>query len=301
MDEIFRLCDTVTVMRDGRHVTTIPIAQTAPDKLVHLMIGREWRKFFPAHVNQTPGPERLRVENFSSPGKFRNVCLSVRAGEVVGMAGLVGAGRSEVALGIFGLDAKTRGTVYVDGCEVWINCPADAMALGLGFVGEDRKTQGLIPGMESGQNITLSSLRNLSSRGVIRPRREQNVIEEFFAKLGVKGTPETPARMLSGGNQQKLVLAKWLACRCRILILDEPTRGVDVGAKAEIHRIIGDLAATGHAILMISSELEEVLNLSSRVLVMRGGLIAGELQRSEATQERVMQLMSGAQSRMECN
>lgn len=301
MDEIFRLCDTITVLRDGRHITTMPIAQTTPDKLVHLMIGREWRKFFPAHVNQVPGPERLRVENLSSPGKFRNVSLSVRAGEVVGMAGLVGAGRSEVAMGIFGLDAKTRGAVYVDGREVWIGCPADAMALGLGFVSEDRKTQGLVQGMESGQNITLSSLRNLSSLGVIRPRREQNVIAKFFVKLGVRGTPETPARMLSGGNQQKLVLAKWLACRCRILILDEPTRGVDVGAKAEIHRIIGELADAGHAVLMISSELEEVLNLSTRVLVMRSGTIAGELRGSEATQERVMQLMGGAQSAMELN
>ena len=301
MDEVFRLCDTVTVMRDGRHITTIPISDTTPDKLVHLMVGREWRKFFPQHMNQIPGPERLRVENLSSPGKFRNVCLSVRAGEVVGMAGLVGAGRSEIAMGIFGLDSKTRGMVYVDGREVWIGCPADAMALGLGFVGEDRKAQGLVPEMESGQNITLSSLKNLSSCGVIRAHREHSVISEFFAKLRVKGTPGVPARMLSGGNQQKLVLAKWLACHCRILILDEPTRGVDVGAKAEIHRIIGELAATGHAILMISSELEEVLNLSTRVLVMRGGTIAGELQRSEATQERVMQLMGGAQSRIENN
>ncbi|HEY1790180.1 MAG TPA: sugar ABC transporter ATP-binding protein [Verrucomicrobiae bacterium] len=293
MDEVFRLCDTVTIMRDGRHVTTMPLAETNEDELVRLMIGREWRKIFPGHVDKAPGPTRLRVENFCSPGKFRDVHFSVRAGEVLGIAGLVGAGRSEVAMGIFGLDAHACGKIYVDGREAQIRRPADAMALGLGFVSEDRKAQGLVLGMESGHNVTLSSLKHLSCRGVIRARREQSVIAEFFEKLGIKGTPEMPVRMLSGGNQQKVVLAKWLACQCRILILDEPTRGVDIGAKAGIHRLIGELAAAGHAILMISSELEEVLNLSTRVLIMRNGSMVAELSRTEADQERVMQLMGG--------
>ncbi len=294
MDEIFRLCDTVTVMRDGCHIATMPLGQTNEDDLVHLMIGRTWQKLFPVHVARPTGPERLRVENLSSPGKFCDVNLSVRSGEVLGVAGLMGAGRSEVAMGIFGLDAATRGQVYVDGREVSIRCPRDAMALGIGFVSEDRKGQGLVLNMECGHNLTLSSLKSLSRNGVIRLTREHSVIADFFGKLRVKAaSPQVPAQTLSGGNQQKLVLAKWLACKCRILILDEPTRGVDVGAKAEIHRLIDELAAAGQAILMISSELPEVLNISTRVLVMRNGRVAGVLDRAEATQERVMQLMAG--------
>jgi ribose transport system ATP-binding protein len=294
MDEIFRLCDTVTVMRDGRHVATMPLAQTNEDELVRMMIGRAWQKLFPEHVEKKTGPERLRVENLSSPGKFQGVSFSVKSGEVLGIAGLVGAGRSEVAMGIFGLDSGTRGRVYVDGCEVSIRRPSDAMALGIGFVSEDRKGQGLVLGMECGHNITLPSLNRLSRNGIIHLARERGVIADFFGKLRVKAaSPEVPAQMLSGGNQQKLVLAKWLACQCRVLILDEPTRGVDVGAKAEIHRLIDELAAAGQAILMISSELPEVLNLSTRILVMRNGKVAGTLNPSEATQERVMQLMAG--------
>jgi ABC-type sugar transport system ATPase subunit len=294
MDEIFRLCETVTVMRDGRHVATVPLAETSEEEVVRLMIGRAWQKLFPEHVERAARTERLRVEEFSSPGRFRDVNFSVRSGEVLGVAGLVGAGRSEVALGIFGLDPGTTGRVFVDGREVSFRCPRDAMALGIGLVSEDRKGQGLVLGMECGENITLSSLDRLSRRGVICLARERGVITEFFGKLRIKAaSPHVPAQMLSGGNQQKLVLAKWLARACRILILDEPTRGVDVGAKAEIHRLIDELAAAGHAILMISSELPEVLNLSTRVLVMRNGRVAGMLGRSEATQERVMQLMAG--------
>ena len=297
MDEIFRLCDTVTVMRDGCHIATMPLTQTNEDDLVRLMIGRTWQKLFPSHVERPAGPERLRVENLSSPGKFRDVSLSVRSGEVLGVAGLMGAGRSEIAMGIFGLDSATRGQIYVDGREVSIRCPSDAMARGIGFVSEDRKGQGLVLGMESGHNITLSSLKSLSRNGVIHLARERDVIADFFGKLRVKApSPQTPAQVLSGGNQQKLVLAKWLACQCRILLLDEPTRGVDVGAKAEIHRLIDELAAAGQAILMISSELPEVLNISTRVLVMRNGRVAGVLERAEATQERVMQLMAGQTS-----
>ncbi|MDR3459717.1 MAG: sugar ABC transporter ATP-binding protein [Verrucomicrobiae bacterium] len=294
MDEIFRFCDTVTVMRDSQHVATMPLAQTNEGDLVRLMIGRTWQKLFPEHVERAPGPECLRVEELSSPGKFRSISFSLRAGEVVGMAGLVGAGRSEVALGIFGLDARMTGGVFVAGRKAAVRCPRDAMALGIGLVSEDRKKQGLVLGMECGSNITLSSLDRLSRHGVIRLAKERSVIADFFQKLQVKAaSPQVSAQTLSGGNQQKLVLAKWLARQCRILILDEPTRGVDVGAKAEIHRLIDELAAAGLAVLMISSELPEVLNLSTRVIVMRNGRIAGRLDRAEATQERVMQLMAG--------
>jgi ABC-type sugar transport system ATPase subunit len=294
MDEIFRFCDTVTVMRDSQHVVTMPLAQTNEAELVRLMIGRTWQKIFPEHVEHAPGQEYLRVEGLSSPGKFRNVSFSLRSGEVIGMAGLVGAGRSEIAMGIFGLDSRMTGGVFVEGRKASVHCPRDAMALGIGLVSEDRKKQGLVLDMECGSNITLSSLDRLSRHGVIRLTEERNVIAEFFEKLQVKAaSPHVPAQTLSGGNQQKLVLAKWLARQCRILILDEPTRGVDVGAKAEIHRLIDELASAGLAVLMISSELPEVLNLSTRVIVMRNGRIAGMLDRAEATQERVMQLMAG--------
>ena len=294
MDEIFRLCDTVTVMRDSQHVVTMPIAQTNESKLVRLMIGRTWQKLFPEHVERAAGPERLRIEELSSPGKFRNVGFSLRSGEVLGLAGLAGAGRSEIALGIFGLDSSMTGRVFVDGRAVSVRCPREAMALGIGLVSEDRKGQGLVPGMECGKNITLSSLESLSRNGVIRLAQERNVISDFFGKLQINAaSPHVPAQALSGGNQQKLVLAKWLVRQCRILILDEPTRGIDVGAKAEIHRLIDRLAARGLAILMISSELPEVLNLSTRVMVMRNGRVAGILDRLDATEERVMQLMAG--------
>ena len=294
MDEIFRLCDVVTVMRDGQQVATLPLAQTNEAELVKLMIGRSWQKMFPEHIDRPLGPERLRVEKFSSPGKFHDVNFSIHSGEVLGVAGLVGSGRSEVALGIFGLDRRVSGRIFVDGNEARPRSPRAAMKLGLGLVSEDRKGQGLVLGMECGENITLSSLDRLSRGGVIRRGGERGVIVRFFEKLRVKAaSPHVPAQTLSGGNQQKLVLAKWLARESRVLILDEPTRGVDVGAKGEIHRLIGELAAAGHAILMISSELPEVLNLSTRVIVMRQGQLVATLDRCEATAERVLKWMAG--------
>ncbi|HEV2328873.1 MAG TPA: sugar ABC transporter ATP-binding protein [Verrucomicrobiae bacterium] len=294
MDEIFRLCDSVTVMRDGQHVATKSIAKTDETELIQLMIGRAWTKFFPKHLDRPIGAEQLRVESFSSPGKFSEVGFALHSGEVLGVAGLVGAGRSEMALGIFGLDANRTGRIFVKGSEVSIGSPREAMALGIGLVSEDRKSQGLVLGMSCGDNVTLCSLEHLSRCGIIRLPQERAVVADFFSKLRIKAaSPQVPARVLSGGNQQKLVLAKWLARQCRILILDEPTRGVDVGAKAEIHQLIEELAADGYAILMISSELPEVLNLSNRVMVMRNGRVMQILNRVETTEERVMQLMAG--------
>jgi ABC-type sugar transport system ATPase subunit len=320
MDEIFRLCDTVTVLRDGRHIATMPLSQTNPDDLVRRMIGRPLAKYFPVHATHNVGPERLRVEGFSSPGKFRDVSFRIRAGEVLGLAGLVGSGRSEVALGIFGLDRSATGRVFVEDQPVRIRNPREAMSLGIGLVGEDRKRQGVVPEMSCGENVTLASLHCPGGRGVwgrlvhcpfcprkteclrlwgfIRLGCERQWVAKFFHRLAVRAaSPEAPAVTLSGGNQQKLILARCLARKCRILMLDEPTRGVDVGAKTEIHRLIDELASAGHAILMISSELPEVLNLSTRVLVMRNGCLAGALPRAEATQEKVMQLMGGRDGR----
>lgn len=316
MEEVFRSCDTVTVLRDGAHVATMPMEQTDPDNLVRMMIGRPLVKYFPGHSAHATGPERLRVEHLSSLGKFRDVSFRLGSGEVLGLAGLVGSGRSEVALGIFGLDPALTGRVVVEDRQVRIRNPRQAMALGIGLVGEDRKRQGMVPEMSCGENVTLASLHCPGERGVwgrllhcpfcprkaecfrfwdfIRLGSERQCVAGFFCRLRVRAaSPEAPAVTLSGGNQQKLILARCLARKCRILILDEPTRGVDVAAKAEIHRLIDELAVAGHAILMISSELPEVLNLSTRILVMRNGRMAGLLPRSGATQETVMQLMAG--------
>jgi ABC-type sugar transport system ATPase subunit len=316
MEEIFRLCDAVTVLRDGRHVATMPLANTTEDDLIRMMIGRPLAKYFPVHAERPLGAERLRVESLSSPGKFQNVTFTLHAGEVLGVAGLVGSGRSEVALGIFGLDRRMTGRVFVEGRRVHIRSPQQALALGIGLVGEDRKRQGIVPEMPCGRNMTLAALdcpagqgpvgrrlhcpgckqsqECLRFWGFIRLRRERLWIQEYFQRLRVRAaSPETPMMTLSGGNQQKLVLAKCLVRRCKVLILDEPTRGVDVGAKAEIHRFIDELASSGRAILMISSELPEVLNLSTRVLVMRQGRVAGILNRPEASQVKIMQRMAG--------
>lgn len=316
MEEIFRVCDTATVLRDGQHVATLPLEATNADELVQLMIGRRLAAYFPAHVERPAGEERLRVESVSSPGRFSDISFSLRAGEVLGVAGLVGSGRSEVAQALFGMDRRMTGRVWIDGRRVTIRSPQQAFALGLGLVTEDRKRLGIVPEMTCSANLTLSALdcpggRSVWGRAVrcpwcpqrqdclrlwdlVRLGDERHRVAEFFARLRVRAaTPEVPMATLSGGNQQKIVVAKCLVRRCRVLMLDEPTRGVDIGAKAEIHRLIDELASAGQAVLMISSELPEILHLSTRVLVMRHGRIAGELSRADATQQRIMQLMAG--------
>jgi ABC-type sugar transport system ATPase subunit len=294
MDEIFRLCDAVTVLRDGRHVATQPVAALDRDALVELMIGRRLEEYFPAHVQAQPGEELLRVEGLSSPAGFRDISFAVRSGEVLGLAGLVGAGRSEIAQAIFGLDPLATGRILVEGQPVTIANPEQAMRHRIGLVPEDRKRQGLVLSMSAGSNTTLATLEWLSRFGFINRRAERAQAETYFSRLRVRAaSPEVLSAGLSGGNQQKLVLAKWLAARCRILILDEPTRGVDVGAKAEIHALIDRLAADGSAVILISSELPEVLHLSTRILVLREGRLAGELGRGAATQAALMRLMAG--------
>ena len=272
MPEIFRLCDAVTILRDGRHVCTDPTADLDEATLVECMIGRRLEQYFPAHERKTPGDEMLRVDRLSSPGKFQDISFTLRAGEVVGVAGLVGAGRSELAQALFGLDAKATGSISVHGQQVALRSPRDAMAHGIGLVPEDRKRQGLVLQMLSRENVSLPILDRLQVRA---------------------SAAETASMTLSGGNQQKVVLAKWLAAESDILILDEPTRGVDVGAKAELHAWIDKMAADGAAILLISSELPELLNLSRRILVLRGGQLVGELAREQADQDALLRLMAG--------
>ena len=294
MEEIFRLCDRVTVLRDGLHIETAPVAGMTMDRMIQLMIGRSIEEYFPEHLSASVGAERLRVENLSSPGKFENISLAVRAGEVVGLAGLVGAGRTEVAQAVFGLDPKVTGRIFVDGRQVSIRSPRQAMTLGVGYLPEDRKTQGLVLQMGCRANLTLPILERLSTFGFVRAGSERALARRYFDRLRVR-TPhmDAPVWSLSGGNQQKIALAKWLATQCGILLIDEPTRGVDVGAKAEIHALIDELAREGAAILLISSELPEVLNLSTRILVLRQGRLMGELPRGDANQESLMRMMAG--------
>ncbi|MFL5578810.1 MAG: sugar ABC transporter ATP-binding protein [Gemmatimonadaceae bacterium] len=294
MPEIFHLCDTVSVLRDGRHVATRPTAGLTEGELVQLMIGRSVGEYFPSHLHATPGEELLRVEGLTVPGKFRDVSFSLRAGEVLGLAGLVGAGRSEVAQAIFGLEPEASGRVVVGGKEVRIGTPREAIRLGIGLVPEDRKRQGLVLSESGKHNLSLPILRLLSRLRFIRRGREQAIAQEYFDRLRVRApNVDTAVAGLSGGNQQKIVLARWLAAQSRILILDEPTRGVDVGAKAEMHALIDELATRGSAVLLISSELPEVIALSSRILVLRNGRVAGELPREHATQDALLRLMAG--------
>ncbi len=295
MDEIFRLCDTITVLRDGRHVSTQAAASLDEGALVEAMIGRRLGEYFPRHVEAGAGAELLRVEGFSSPGRFEDVSFTVHAGEVVGLAGLVGAGRSEIAQALFGLDGAASGRMWIAGAPARPASPAEAMRLGLALVPEDRKRQGLVLSMSALSNTTLPTLRALSRLTFVRRAAERAIGRAFFERLRVRAPSlDAVAAGLSGGNQQKLVLAKWLAAECRVLILDEPTRGVDVGAKAEIHALIDELAAGGAGVLLISSELPEVLHLSTRILVLRDGRLAGELPRAAATQAAVMRLMAGS-------
>jgi ABC-type sugar transport system ATPase subunit len=297
MPEIFALCDTVTVLRDGRHVGTVPIEAITESELVGMMIGRPLHEYLPDHANAPRTDEVLRVEGLSAPGEFAEISFALHSGEVLGLAGLIGAGRSDVAEALFGLGEEVTGRIFVDGKEVGISSPQDAIQLGMGLVPEDRKKQGLVLSLSGLHNSSLPILQRLSRLKWIQKRRERTLAEEYFERLRVRVTAmDEPVAGLSGGNQQKIVLAKWLSANCRVLILDEPTRGVDVGAKAEIHTLIDRLASQGTAVLLISSELPELLALSSRILVLRGGRIVGEVSRAEATQERVLRMMAGLEA-----
>ncbi|HVY69181.1 MAG TPA: sugar ABC transporter ATP-binding protein, partial [Verrucomicrobiae bacterium] len=300
MEEIFRLCDHITVLRDGRHVATSPLADTTPDRVIHQMVGREVVSVTPRHLQRVLGEELLRVENLSSPGKFRGVSFVLRAGEVLGLAGLVGAGRSEVAQAILGLDPNATGRVWVRGKELPPGRVAAALAAGLGLLPEDRKRLGLVLSLNCRENGSLAALDRLTTAGFVRRAEERALVAGYAERLRVK-TPslEAPIAGLSGGNQQKIALAKWLARECGVLIVDEPTRGVDVGAKAEIHQLLDELACQGLGLMVVSSELPEVMNLSRRILVMRGGAVAGELERDAFTQASLMRLMAGVSSGQE--
>ncbi|GMV36725.1 MAG: ribose import ATP-binding protein RbsA 2 [Fimbriimonadales bacterium] len=296
MEEVFELCDTVTVLRDGHLVGTCPVADLTRDDLVRMMIGRvvEGR---PSERGVPFGPELLRVAGLSSPRKFTDIGFAVRGGEIVGLAGLVGSGRTEVALAIFGLDPFVQGEVAVAGQIVEQRSPTTMMRMGVGLVPEDRKRYGLVLGMSAKDNISLPVLDSLSRFGWVNAGAERELAAKFFAAMRVKAPSlDAVAAGLSGGNQQKLVIAKWLAAQCRVLILDEPTRGVDVGAKTEIHSLVRAMASEGRGVVVSSSELPELLNLCDRILVLRNGRLVGEVLAGQATEEGLMRLMTGVET-----
>jgi len=266
------------------------------DAVVQMMIGRSVKEYFPRPLAGQTGDTVLRVHNLTSHGCFKNVSFEVRAGEIVGFAGLVGSGRSEVAKAIFGLDRRATGDIELDGKPLKLGVIKDAMRAGIGFVPEDRKRQGCVLGMSCQANISLAILDRLRRFGLLNWSKEKEIATQYFERLLVKAASlEAPVNSLSGGNQQKVVLAKWLARGGRLLIVDEPTRGVDVGAKAAIHGLIDELARQKLAVILISSELPEVINLSSRVLIMRAGVLVGELARTEVSQESILRLMAGVE------
>jgi rhamnose transport system ATP-binding protein len=290
--EIFALANRVTVLRDGNLVAIKPVAETKESELIRLMVGRALEEEPVSHAERSikRGNLLLRARNLARRPSLRDGSLELYAGEIVGLAGLIGSGRSELAQAIFGVMPPESGTTEVDGREVRIKRPEDAMELGIAYVPEDRQRQGLITAMTVGENIGMTRLEALKKGPFIDFRAEDALAREYIDKLRIK-TPyaRQVTRNLSGGNQQKIVLGKWLATNPRVLIVDEPTRGIDVGARAEIHRLLDTLAREqGIAILVISSDLPEIMRLSDRILVMREGLVVAEFQRKQATQEAVI-------------
>ena len=298
-DEIFALTDRITVMRDGRYIGTHDTAAVTTPVIVREMVGRDIAQLFPK-VEAEIGDAVLRVTGLSSAGVFSDIDFEVRSGEIVALAGLVGAGRTEVARAVFGIDGYDQGSVELLGRPLRPRDPQAAIDAGIGFVPEDRRKQGLVMDLSVARNATLTLRNSLARFGLINGARERAVAAEWTKRLQVKtGSQEYAVATLSGGNQQKVVLAKWLATEPKLLIVDEPTRGIDVGTKAEVHRLLSDLAGRGIAILMISSELPEVLGMADRVLVMHEGRITAQLDRADATPEAVMHAATASREHTE--
>lgn len=294
LEELFAIADRVTVLRDGETVATNKMKQMDASELIRLMVGREISAVFPKQTTK-PGLVALEVRNLNSRAAgVHEINFKLRAGEILGLAGLVGAGRTELARVLFGLDPAESGEILIRDQRVRIDSPREAVNLGLAYVPEDRRRHGTILEMPIAANTTLAILNRISKLSFLKFKTERDIAVDFAAKLGVK-TPAifTPAGALSGGNQQKVALARWLATEPSILILDEPTQGIDVGAKSEIHRLMSELAQAGMAILLISSELPEILGMSDRILVMRGGTIVRSLSRADATQQTILEAALG--------
>ncbi|WP_144152558.1 sugar ABC transporter ATP-binding protein [Paraburkholderia sp. BCC1885] len=292
MDELKQLADRVTVMRDGEYVATVAARDTSVEAIIGMMVGRTLADLEPSQSVAGEGEVALEVRHLNAGPLVRDVSFTLRKGEILGFAGLMGAGRTEVARAVFGADPVESGEIVVKGAKAVIKTPADAVRRGIGYLSEDRKRFGLATGMDVESNIVMSNLRKFLSFNFFLRRRQMRRTATHFIKLLAIRTPSATqeVRLLSGGNQQKIVIAKWLERDCDVLFFDEPTRGIDVGAKSEIYRLLRALAAQGKAIVMISSELPEILRMSDRVIVMCEGRITGELTAAEATQERIMHL-----------
>lgn len=293
MEEIFELCDRITVLRDGSYIDTKRIQDTDMNDVVKMMIGREIGERYPLR-EASIGEVVFKVEGLTCPGVFKDVSFEVHAGEVLGVSGLMGAGRTEIMQAIFGNMPHVTGKLFLNGEEIHNHNPGQAMKNGIGFITEDRKTEGLMLEESIRKNISLANLGRISRRGVLRKKEERELVQKGIEELHIKCFgPEHECGRLSGGNQQKVVFAKWIYTDPKVLILDEPTRGVDIGAKKEIYNIINDLAAKGVAIIMVSSELLEVLGMADRIMVVREGLVRGILSKEEADQENIMILATG--------
>jgi rhamnose transport system ATP-binding protein len=296
LEEVFAICQRVTIMRDGRFVRSAPIEELTIDDIIRSMVGRDLDALFPK-TDTVPGAVVLDVRRLTREGVFADVSFTVRSGEIVGLAGLVGAGRSEIARAVFGIDRHDAGSVMIGGHAMPNGSPLAAMTAGVAFVPEDRRLQGLVMEMSLDHNVALASLRRLRRRGLIFRSSERELASDWAVKLRLKfGRMKNPVSTLSGGNQQKVVLAKWLARSPTLLIVDEPTRGIDVSTKAEVHRLLDELVANGVAVLMISSELPEILGMADRILVLREGRLVAEMPRGAADEASVMRAATGQAS-----
>jgi ribose transport system ATP-binding protein len=293
LEEVFEISDRVTVLRDGRHIATEPTADLTHNQVVTLMVGRELEDMY--HYSKTEQRDViLEAQNLSDGKDLKDVSLALHGGEILGIAGLIGAGRTALAETLFGIRHNTEGRALLAGENVRIRSPKQAIKQGMGFVPEDRKLQGLFLNMAVRENVTMSSMDLVTNLGFVNFKKAKSIADEYVKKLDIRTPSVTQnVRNLSGGNQQKVIIARWLTLKPRVLMLDEPTRGVDVGAKAEIHALMRDLARQGVAVLMISSDLPEVLGVSDRILVMHEGRVTGEFDRDEATQDVIMHAATG--------
>ena len=288
LEEVKAIAARATILRDGAYVATVPVGSTTIDEMIRLMVGRDLKEKFPK-VKVAPGDEVLRVERLTRHGVLHDISFSVRRGEIVGIAGLVGSKRTETARAVFGADPIDGGRIFLHGREMTARTPADAIEHRIALVPEDRKRHGIFACLPVRDNVVLSGLRQFSRRGLLDVRRARQRAQEFVSSLRV-ATPDLDkwVRDLSGGNQQKVVIAKWLNTNAELFLFDEPTRGIDVGGKIEVYRLMGELVSRGAAIVMISSELPEILGMSDRILVMRDGRICGEFDRADATEEKIL-------------
>jgi ribose transport system ATP-binding protein len=296
LDEVFEICDRGTVLRDGEYISTVDLQNTTNDQLINLMVGRSLDPQYPKVISKR-GKEAIRVEGICREGILKDISFSAYNGEILGIAGLVGAGRTELVRAIFGADKIDSGNVYVDEKLVKLESPQAAILAGLGLLPEDRKYQGLVLKLSVLQNVSMASLNKIKKNGFLQLKMEKLRVDDFIKKLRIM-TPSSlqEVQNLSGGNQQKVVLAKWLASESKVLIFDEPTRGIDVGAKVEVYNLMNTLVENGACVIMVTSEMSELLGMSDRILVIHQGRVAGEFNREEATQEKILAAAMGVNS-----